>query len=103
MERLGLQFGLPLTGYALGLRGHIATLVETPAGRVVLDGMHGLFYHTLDNKRLATLDEMRAAPDIALRMWATPRAHGHEFFHGNALQTIRRWKDRHLHWPLGVE
>jgi len=83
----------------MGLRGHLATLVDTPIGRVVIDGMLGLWFHTLDNARLATLEEMRRDPSIVQRMWHSPRAHGHEFFYGVDTQIIRRWEDGQLTWP----
>ena len=98
-EEIGRRLGVPMVAYSLGLRGHLATLVVTPIGQVVLDGMIGLWYHTLDNTRLATLDEMRADPAIALRMWYAPRAHGHEFFHGNIIQRIQPYRQGALVWP----
>ncbi len=98
-EAIGRRSGEKLRGYTLGLRGHLATLVETPAGRVVIDGMIGLWYHTLDNARLARLEEMRADRRIAERMWYCPRAHGHEFFFGTHDQIIRRPQPGELVWP----
>jgi hypothetical protein len=98
-ERIGDRLKVKLTGYSMGLRGHLGTLVDTPIGRVVIDGMIGLWFHTLDNTRLATLDEMRRDRRIAERMWYAPRAHGHEFFYGNEIQMIRPWKQGSLTWP----
>ncbi len=99
-EKIGALLGVSLRGLSMGLRGHLATLVETPDGRVVIDGMLGAWFHSLDNTRLATLEEMRADRKIASRMWYCPRAHGHEFFFGVANQTIRPWKDGALEWPV---
>jgi hypothetical protein len=65
----------------MGLRGHLTSLVETPVGDIVIDGMLGLWFHRLDNEQLATFDEMRQVSGIAERMWYAPRAGGHEFFH----------------------
>ncbi len=100
-ERLGQRLGVPLRGYAMGLRGHLATLVDSPAGRVVIDGMIGLWFHALDNTRLATLDEMRADPGIVDRMWYCPRRHGHEFFFGRDDQIIRPWRSGPVEFPSG--
>ncbi|MBI3829464.1 MAG: hypothetical protein HY291_08105 [Planctomycetes bacterium] len=102
-EALGARLGVKLKGYSMGLRGHLCTLVESPAGRVVIDPMHGLFYHTLDNTRLATLEELRAQREISHRMWAFPGVDQHEFFLENALQIIRPWHDRPLIWPHAQE
>ncbi|MCX7803862.1 MAG: hypothetical protein N3A38_01600 [Planctomycetota bacterium] len=98
-EKVGSLLGVPLRGFSIGLRGHLATLVETPEGRVVIDGMMGMWFHSLDNARLATLEEMRADREVVGRMWYCPRAHGHEFFFGVTNQTIRQWKDGALEWP----
>ncbi|MBN1810067.1 MAG: hypothetical protein JW909_13450 [Planctomycetes bacterium] len=98
-EKTGAILGVPLKGWTMGLRGHLITLVEAPVGRVVLDGMLGLWFHTLDNSRLATLEEMRGTREIVHRMWYCPRAHGHEFFHGNPDQIIRQWEEGSLAWP----
>ncbi len=100
-EKVGDQLRVPLRGYTLGLRGHLATLVETPLGGVVLDGMLGHWYPTLDNTRLATLDEMRASAEIVRRVWYCPRAHGHEFYFGIHDQIIQRWREGPLHFPEG--
>ena len=83
----------------MGLRGHLATLVDTPVGEVVIDGMLGYWFHTLDNKRLATLDEMRRDAAVTSRVWCFARAHGHEFFHGTADQIVQPWKTSPLVWP----
>jgi len=101
-EKIGERMNVPLRGYSIGLRGHLATLVDTPAGRVVIDGMLGLWFHTLDNTRLATLEEMRRCRRIVERMWYCPRAHGHEFFFGVHDQIIRRWDAGELSWPAGL-
>ena len=61
--------------------------------------MMGHWYPVVNNTRLATLEEMREQPAIAGRVWYCPRAHGHEFFHGNAHQIIRPWEDGALVWP----
>ncbi|HUT37374.1 MAG TPA: hypothetical protein VNE39_28080 [Planctomycetota bacterium] len=98
-DEIGERLGVPLRGYTLGLRGHLATLVETPLGRVVLDGMLGHWYPTLDNARLATLDEMRASAEIVQRLWYCPRAHGHEFYFGIHDQIIQRWREKPLRFP----
>ena len=98
-EKIGRRLDVELTGYSMGLRGHLGTLVHTPIGRVVIDGMIGLWFHTLDNTRLATLDEMRADRRIGERMWYAPRAHGHEFFYQMTDQMIRPWQSGPLHWP----
>ena len=98
-EKIGAVLGVPLTGHTLGLRGHLVALVGTPIGRVVLDGMMGHAYLTLDNSRLATLAEMRASEGIVGRLWYCPRAHGHEFYFGVDNQIIRRWRDGALRFP----
>lgn len=85
-DLLGSVYRVPLRGFVLGLRGHLSGLVETPIGDVLIDPMLGIYYHTLDNRRLATLDEMRADARITRRMWTRPWAHGHEFFLGVANQ-----------------
>jgi len=102
-ETVGARTGVPLKGLSMGLRGHLATLVETPIGSVVIDGMLGLWFHTLDNTRLATLDEMRADREISERVWYAPRAHGHEFFYGEDNQLIRAFRSGPLEWPKGGE
>ncbi|MHC4718730.1 MAG: hypothetical protein ACYS5V_17330, partial [Planctomycetota bacterium] len=98
-ERIGRCLGVDLRAHSLGLRGHLCTLVSAPAGRVVIDGMMGLWFHALDNSRLATLEEMRADRRIAERMWYCPRAHGHEFFYGVDNQIIRDWPRGELTYP----
>jgi hypothetical protein len=98
-EKVGARLGVPLTGYTLGLRGHIVTAVETPIGRVVLDGMLGQGYPTLDNSRLATLEEMRKVETIVRRLWYMPRAHGHEFYYGVRDQILVRWQRGPLRFP----
>ena len=87
----------------MGLRGHLATLVETPMGAVVVDGMLGLWFHTLDNTRLATLGEMRTCREIAERVWYAPRAQDHEFFYGVDSQLVRPFKNGPLVWPVANE
>jgi hypothetical protein len=98
-EKVGKRLGVDLKGLSMGLRGHLATLVETPIGEVVIDGMLGLWFHTLDNTRLATLDEMRSCKEIVERVWYAPRAAGHEFFYGVNNQLIRPWRDGPMRWP----
>jgi len=98
-EQIGRLTGEALRAWSLGLRGHLCTLVATPAGRVVIDGMTGLWFHTLDNARLATLEEMRAERQIVERMWYCPRAHGHEFYYGVDTQIIRDWRGGALTYP----
>ena len=101
-EKLGKQLSVPLTGYTLGLRGHIVTLVETPIGRIVLDGMLGQGYPALDNSRLATLEEMRQADAIVRRLWYLPRAHGHEFYCGIRDQILVRRQRGPLRFPAAL-
>ncbi len=98
-EMVGARLGVELKGLSIGLRGHLATLVETPIGAVVIDGMLGLWFHTLDNIRLATLDEMRSCREVTERVWYAPRAAGHEFFYGVHDQLIRPWRDGPMRWP----
>lgn len=100
-EKIGLRLGVPIRGMSMGLRGHLATLVGTPMGEVVIDGMLGLWFHALDNTRLATLDEMRTQREIAQRVWYAPRAQDHEFFYGVDDQLIRPIKSGPLVWPSG--
>jgi hypothetical protein len=101
-EELGRLYRQPLKGFTLGLRGHLSGLVETPIGDVLVDPMLGIYYHTLDNRRLATLDEMRADAAIAKRMWALPYAtDGAPFFHGVRNQVKRPWRDATLVYPPG--
>lgn len=99
-EKIGARLNVPVKGLAMGLRGHLATLVTTPIGQIVIDGMLGLWFHTLDNTRLATLEEMRENRDIAERVWYAPRAHGHEFFYGVDNQLIRAYKQGNMVWPV---
>jgi len=101
-EKIGAALGVPLSGYTLGLRGHVVTLVETPIGRVVLDGMLGHWYPALDGSRLATLEEMRASAEIVRRLWHCPRAHGHEFYFGVHDQILQRWRDGALRFPAAT-
>ncbi len=98
-EKVGERLGMPFKGYTVGMRGHLSTMVESPLGRVVLDGMLGHAYLTLDNTRLATLEEMRANDAIVRRLWYCPRAHGHEFYFGVHDQIIQRWREGPLHFP----
>ena len=98
-EKIGARLDVALEGLSMGLRGHLGTLVKTPIGDVVIDGMLGLWFHTLDNTRLATLDEMRSCREIGERVWYAPRAHGHEFFFGTDNQLIRPFKSGPLVWP----
>ncbi len=102
-EKIGVRLGVPLRGFSMGLRGHLATLVETPMGAVVVDGMLGLWFHTLDNTRLATLGEMRTCREIAERVWYAPRAQDHEFFYGVDSQLVRPFKNGPLVWPVANE
>lgn len=101
-EEIGLLLDVPLIGLSMGMRGHLTTLVSTPRGSIVIDGMIGLWYHTLDNTRLATIEEMRSNREISERMWYCPRAHGHEFFYNYEIQTIAPWRERELTWPAGM-
>ena len=98
-EKVGVALNVPLTAHSMGLRGHLATLVHTPVGEVVIDGMLGYWFHAMDNTRLATLTEMRNDPAVVSRGWCFPRAHGHEFFYGVKDQIIQPWKDTPLVWP----
>jgi hypothetical protein len=100
-EKIGDHLDVPLKGLSMGLRGHLCSLVDTPIGQVVIDGMLGLWFHTVDNTRLATLEEMRQEKEICERVWYAPRAHGHEFFYGTDNQLIRPWKSGPLVWPSG--
>ncbi len=102
-EKIGARLGVPLRALSMGLRGHLCTLVETPIGAVVIDGMLGVWFHTLDNTRLATLDEMRGNREIVERVWYAPRAHGHEFFYGVENQLIRPFKSGPLVWPVASD
>ena len=79
-DLLGQRYQVKLKGFALGLRGHLTGLVETPIGEVLIDPMLGIYYHALDNSRLATLDEMREDKRIQERMWLLAYSNGHEFF-----------------------
>jgi hypothetical protein len=79
---LGPRYGLTLTPYAIGLRGHIAAAVAMEGRMHVFDPMLGLFFHAPDNTRLATLEELRTEKEISHRMDATSAAHGHEFYYG---------------------
>jgi hypothetical protein len=101
VEKIGARLGVPLAGHTMGLRGHLTTLVVTPLGPVVVDGMLGHWYPSADGTRLATLDEMRADAAIVGRVWYQPRAHGHEFFFGVRDQIVQRWQDRPLVYPAG--
>lgn len=92
-EELGKLYRVPLKGFSLGLRGHLTGLVETPIGEVLVDPMLGLYYHSLDNTRLATLDEMREDIRIQQRMWLRAFNHGHEFFYKMWNQTKSPWVD----------
>ncbi|HTL53677.1 MAG TPA: hypothetical protein VL860_13970 [Planctomycetota bacterium] len=98
-EELGRLYQVPLRGFELGLRGHLTGLVETPLGEVLIDPMLGLYYHTLDNKRLATLDEMRKDPRIQKRMWSLAYSNGHEFFHKIYNQVKHPWLDGPTRFP----
>jgi len=99
-EALGRLYGVPLKGYVLGLRGHLSGLVETPLGDVLIDPMLGIYYHTLNNQRLATLEEMRAEASIAQRMWSLPQStSGQPFFHGVQNQNKAPWHDGPLVYP----
>lgn len=98
-ERIGRKMNVELKGLSMGLRGHLTTLVRTPIGRVVIDGMHGMFYHALDNARLATLEELREQREVSERMWYYPKAGDHHFFYKNYTQVIRPWVDGPLEWP----
>jgi len=98
-DLIGAKFGVPLRGLSMGMRGHLATLVESPVGQVVIDGMIGLYFHKLDNTALASLGDMRTDAVITDRMWYCPRAHGHEFFHGVYDQIIRTPDHGRLVWP----
>jgi hypothetical protein len=62
--------------------------------------MLGTYYHTLDNRRLATLSEMQSDPRIALRMWALPRdVAGTPFFGASVPPTKRPWAEGSLAYP----
>lgn len=77
---IGQKYKVPLKGFSLGLRGHLTGLVETPIGEILIDPMLGIYYHSLDNKRLATLQEMQEDKRIHSRMWLLAYSNGHEFF-----------------------
>jgi hypothetical protein len=82
-EEIGRLYHVPLRGYALGLRGHLSGLVSTPLGDVLVDPMLGIYYHTRDNRRLATLEELRTEAGLGERMWSLPHASdGAPFFFG---------------------
>jgi hypothetical protein len=79
-ELIGDRFQVKLKGFVFGLRGHTSGLVETPIGDVLIDPMLGIYYQTLDNERLATIQEMRIEKKIQERMWLLAFSNGHEFF-----------------------
>lgn len=99
-EKIGARLGVSIKGYSMGLRGHLCTALDTPVGRVVIDGMHGLFYHALDNTRLATLEEMRTQRGVTKRMWYFTASSSEEFYFGNYHTTIRPVYPRPMVWPM---
>ena len=97
---LGRLYRIPLKGYALGLRGHLSGLVTTPFGDVLVDPMLGIYYHTRDNRRLATLNELRLQTGLGERMWSLPHASdGAPFFFGVRNQIKRPITKRVLQYP----
>lgn len=102
-EDLGRLYRVPLHGYVLGLRGHLSGLVATPIGDVLVDPMLGIYYHTRDNRRLATLEELRVQAGLAERMWALPVASdGAVFYYGVRNQIQRPWAKPLLRYPPHV-
>ncbi|PCJ59463.1 MAG: hypothetical protein COA79_10460 [Planctomycetota bacterium] len=86
---LSEKYNVPFTGYGMGLRGHVTGMIDTPIGEVLIDPMLGITYHTLDNTRLATLQEICGSMELQARVWEKACAHGHEFFNGVDNQTRR--------------
>jgi hypothetical protein len=98
-DLLGERFKVKLKGYSLGLRGHLTGLVETPVGEILLDPMLGIYYHTLDNERLATIQEMREDKKIQERMWLLAYSNGHEFFIHTYNQVKTPYKKGDFEYP----
>jgi hypothetical protein len=98
-ELLGARYGVKLKGFSLGLRGHLTGLVESPIGEVLIDPMLGICYHTLDNARLATLQEMREDQRIHQRVWLLAYSNGHEFFINTHNQLKKPYKIGDSHYP----
>lgn len=98
-EALGQKYGVKLKGFSLGLRGHLTGLIESPIGEVLIDPMLGICYHTLDNSRLATLQEMREDQRIHQRVWLLAYSNGHEFFINTHNQLKKPFKHGVSHYP----
>ncbi len=99
-EILAKLYGVELRGFALGLRGHLSGLIESPIGDVLIDPMLGITYFSEDNTRLATLDELRENKSIQEKTWLFAYCHGHEFFYKKYNQNKRRWKPENLSYPV---
>lgn len=98
-ELIGERYCVKLKGYTLGLRGHTSGLIETPIGEILLDPMLGIYYHTLDNERLATLQEIRLDKRIQERMWLLAFSNGHEFFNNIHNQMKKHYKQGEFIYP----
>jgi len=97
-ESIAPRYGQTWRSYSAGLQGHIVCAVAWGDAMHVIDPMAGKFFYALDNRRLATLDEMTRVPEITYRVDCFNRAHGHEFYVGRdiTLQEFTRPSDRLL-------
>ena len=95
-EYIAPRYGLEWKSFYTALDGHVVCSIKWDNQFYVFDPMLGKFFYTLDNKRLATLDEMCEIPEISYRVDCYNRAHGHEFYVGRDIQLyeFKRHKER---------
>ena len=99
--------GAPYRSRSLGLSGHVVCAVEAvpePASEAdywVLDPDVGAFYFTLDNRRFATLGELRQDRRLSYRMNFNNVRHSHEFYFNTTHQFTYGWEHKRV-WPPGA-
>jgi hypothetical protein len=87
-ERIAPRYGLEWRSYRAGLDGHVVCAIEWAGAFHIIDPMVGKFFYAMDNRRLATLEEMTRVPEISYRVDCFNRAHGHEFYVGRTIELV---------------
>ena len=88
-EKIAPHYNLQWESYYAGLVGHVVCAIKWDNEFYILDPMVGKFFYTMDNTRLATLDEMCTIPEITYRVDCFNQVNGHEFYVGRNIQLQR--------------
>ncbi len=88
-EKIAPHYGLDWKSYYVDLAGHVVCAIEWDKKFYILDPMVGKFFYTLDNTRLATLDEMCKIPEITYRVDCYNKTYDHEFYVRRKIQLAK--------------